>query len=290
MGMRIGGAGNGWASYQSNTIGNWQQRQQNLKSLKSALQTGDLTGAQQAYSSMAAANPKAVNNANSPFAQIGQALKAGNIAGAQSIAQNWQRDHDVDRNTQLNSDGAVATQSFLQSLSNNMSANSDIGNNSPSTQALPDTSTTTSQEQVAQALMAFEKNLFAALQAQNSEVTGTTSSATTSATNTDPNVAATNAAVVANPGQTAAMHGHHHHHHGGGQGGSQFSSELSSLISQTSQSNGGNSTDTNNPVVGLDQSIKNLLSTLGVSGNNASLNSFLQSMSSSMQASSTSGA
>jgi hypothetical protein len=62
------------------------------------------------------------------------------------------------------------------------------------------------------------------------------------------------------------------------------------LIGQTSQTNGANSTDANNPNAGLDQSFKNLLSTLGVSGNNASLNSFLQSMSATMQASSNSGA
>jgi hypothetical protein len=37
-------------------------------------------------------------------------------------------------------------------------------------------------------------------------------------------------------------------------------------------------------VAGLDQSFKSLLSTLGVTGNNASLNTFLQSMSSSISA------
>lgn len=290
MGMRIGGSGNGWASQQSNAIGNWQQRQQNFKSLKSALQTGDLTGAQQAFAAISASNPNAINNTNNPLAQIGQALQAGNISGAQTIAQNWQRVHDVDRSTQQNSGSTAAAQTFLQTLSTNMNANSVNAGNSPSTQAVAGTSAATSQEQVTQALMAFEKNLFDALQAQSSQGAAATSSATAAATSTDPNALAANSTVSGNPGQNPVMHGNHRHHHGGGQGGGQLVSELSSLIGRTSQTNGGTSTDANNPNAGLDQSFKSLLSTLGVSGNNASLNSFLQSMSATMQASSTSGA
>jgi hypothetical protein len=289
MGMRIGGSGNGWASQQSNAVGNWQQRQQNFKSLKSALQTGDLTAAQQAFAAISASNPNAINNNNSPLAQIGQALQAGNMSGAQTVAQNWQHGHEQSPGFQPSAGSTSAAQSFLQTLSTNLSSNTVNASNSPSAQAVPVTSTATSQEQVTQALMAFEKNLFDALQAQSSQSSATTSSATTAATSTDPNAVATSTTVTGNSGQNPVMHGHHHHH-GGGQGGGQMSSELSSLIGQTPQTNDGTSTDANNPNAGLDQSFKSLLSTLGVSGNNASLNSFLQSMSATMQASSTSGA
>ena len=41
MGMRIGGSGAAWAS-QNNSVGNWQQRQQNMKALGTALQGSDL--------------------------------------------------------------------------------------------------------------------------------------------------------------------------------------------------------------------------------------------------------
>ena len=212
------------------------------------------------------------------------------MSGAQTVAQNWQHGHEQSPGFQPPAGSTSAAQSFLQTLSTNMNANSVNAGNSPSTQAVAGTSAATSQEQVTQALMAFEKNLFDALQAQSSQGAASTSTATAASTSTDPNALAANSTVSSNPGQNPVMHGHHHHHHGGGQGGGQMSSELSSLIGQTSQTNGGTSTDANNPNAGLDQSFKSLLSTLGVSGNNASLNSFLQSMSATMQASSTSGA
>ena len=252
MGMRIGGAGNAWASQQSTAINNWQQRQQNFKSLKSALQTGDLTAAQQAFAAISAGNPNATSNANSPLAQIGQALQAGNMSGAQSVAQNWQHSHMQDQGVQQSAGSAAAAQTFLQTLSVSMAPSA---SSAPPAQATPAANTTTSAEQVTQALMAFEKNLFDALQAQSPQA---------------PNA--------------PSRESHHHH---GGQGGGQMASELSSLIGQTSQATG---TEAASPTTGLDQSFKSLLSTLGVSGNNASLNSFLQSMSDTMQASSTTGA
>ncbi|MEI6484058.1 MAG: hypothetical protein WCO62_11615, partial [Betaproteobacteria bacterium] len=76
------------------------------------------------------------------------------------------------------------------------------------------------------------------------------------------------------------------HHHGGHGGGSQLGAQLSALMAQTGQGAASTTAGTSPSadVAGLDQSFKSLLSTLGVTGNNASLNTFLQSMSSSMPA------
>ena len=92
MGMRIGGGQQAWSS-QSSSVSNWQQRQQNFKALGSALQSGDLAGAQQAFATITANNPAAANNPSSPLAQIGQALQSGNLAGAQQAAQTWRGQH-----------------------------------------------------------------------------------------------------------------------------------------------------------------------------------------------------
>jgi len=51
MGMRIGSSLSTGTS-QSSSVNNWQQNQQNIKSLTSALQSGNLSSAQQAYSAL----------------------------------------------------------------------------------------------------------------------------------------------------------------------------------------------------------------------------------------------
>jgi hypothetical protein len=71
----------------------YQTRQSDLKQLGSALQSGDLAGAQQAYSALAAlgqdgpfANSATFSKSNraQAFDAIGQALQAGDLAGAQA--------------------------------------------------------------------------------------------------------------------------------------------------------------------------------------------------------------
>lgn len=84
MGMRINGSA---STDQSSTISNWQQRQQNVKSMMSAIQSGDLSAAQKAY---AALNPSGQDSGNSPFAAIGKALQSGDISAAQQAAQDFQ--------------------------------------------------------------------------------------------------------------------------------------------------------------------------------------------------------
>jgi len=68
-----------WAA-QNRSVGNWQQRRQNLKSLTSALQADDLNGAQQAFATIASNNPNI--DSSSPLGRIGNALQTGDISGA----------------------------------------------------------------------------------------------------------------------------------------------------------------------------------------------------------------
>ena len=84
MGMRVGGSSAGWSGYQTNTsVSGWQQRQQGMKDLFSSLQSGNLASAQKAFSGIQ-------NNAgsgNSALAKVGDALQAGDLAGAQQAAK-----------------------------------------------------------------------------------------------------------------------------------------------------------------------------------------------------------
>ena len=305
MGMRIGGSSNAWAGQQNNAVNNWQQRHQNFKSLKTALESNDLTGAQQAFAALSASNPNATANANSPLAQLGQALQAGNMPAAQQVAQNWQSNQQSSTASSPTTDPNAALASFLQTLTastsqgnsagsgQNASSDSSAGDSSAPAAPAPVAVAATPQ-QVAQALVAFEKNLFDSLQLQNggsSPSSTTTGSATTAAAATATATAPTDPTSVSSdlsaPAQAvpnpATAQGHHHHHHHSGQGGGQLNSELSALIGQTStDANGATTaaaTGSGSATAGLDQSFKNLLTTLGVTGNNASLNSFLQNLS-----------
>ena len=203
MGMRIGGGQQAWSS-QSSSVSNWQQRQQNFKALGSALQTGDLTGAQQAFATITANNPAAANNPSSPLAQIGQALQSGNLAGAQQAAQTWRGQHGGGAAQANASDAASA---FLKTLT-------PLTSNTP-TASTADTSATTSgtptADQMSQALMAFERNLFDSLQAQNSATTTTPSTSSPAAS---PAAATASAApATASAAGSAPAQGVHHHHH-----------------------------------------------------------------------------
>ena len=87
MGMRVGGNNAAWAS-QGAGVNNWQQRQQGMKDLMSTLSAGDLAGAQKAYASFASKNNI---KSDSPMGQLGDALKNGNLAAAEKIAQSLQK-------------------------------------------------------------------------------------------------------------------------------------------------------------------------------------------------------
>ncbi len=290
MGMRIGGGQQAWSS-QSSSVNNWQQRQQNFKALGSSLQSGDLAGAQQAFATIMANNPAAASNPNSPLAQIGQALQSGNLAGAQQAAQAWRGLHGGGT-AGAQAKASDAASAFLKTLTPLASTPT------ATTDPVATTSTTPTNDQISQALMAFEKNLFDSLQAQNTASISSTAnaSATPTATNSSPTTAAP-VATTANATAPAQGARHHHHHDGGGD--AQLAAELNALIAQTASSASSADSGTGSslasaattatpanaaPATALDQSFKNLLSTLGVTGNNASLNSFLQAMSANVQA------
>jgi hypothetical protein len=86
MGMRVGGSNAAWTN-QVSAVGSWQQRQQGVKDLFSALSTGNLAGAQKAYAAFAANNNI---KSDSPMGQIGQSLQNGDLAAAAKIAQSLQ--------------------------------------------------------------------------------------------------------------------------------------------------------------------------------------------------------
>ena len=300
MGMRVGGSGTAWAN-QSNAVGNWQQRQQNMKALGTALQGGDLAAAQQAFATISANNPAAAANSNSPLAKIGQALQAGDLATAQQTAQAWRGGRHEGAGAQAANANPLAnvnaaTSTFLQTLTPIATTSSTATDASGTATTSSSGASPSTSDQIAQALAAFEKNLFDSLQAQDNPggAAGTTTASANPAptTSSDPtNPVQTAASDPTNPVQTAATTppvtapGHHHHHGGGN---AKLGAELSSLIAQTSTASTDGSTTTSAPAVAtsmtsLDQSFKNLLGTLGVSGNNASLNTFLQAMSANMQ-------
>jgi len=87
MGMRVGSSSASMAS-QATAVSGWQQRQQGLKNLFATLNAGDLAGAQKAYASFAANNNI---KSDSPMGQLGDALKKGDLASAEKIAQSLQK-------------------------------------------------------------------------------------------------------------------------------------------------------------------------------------------------------
>jgi len=60
----------------------WQMQRQNFNQLSTALQSGDLAGAQKIFESISANSAKAADP-TSPLGKVGQALQAGDLQGAQ---------------------------------------------------------------------------------------------------------------------------------------------------------------------------------------------------------------
>jgi hypothetical protein len=113
MGMRVGSSSTSMAS-QVSAVSGWQQRQQGLKDLFSKLNAGDLAGAQKAYAAFAA-NHKI--QSDSPLGQIGDALKNGNLAAAEKIAQSLQKNRATSpapAQTNANTQQVASTLSMLR--------------------------------------------------------------------------------------------------------------------------------------------------------------------------------
>ena len=87
MGMHIGSSYASMGAQSMSSTSVWQQRQQNMGALKSALQSGDLGQAQSAFSTLSANMPNL--DPNSPLGQIGQALQTGDITTASKISSSW---------------------------------------------------------------------------------------------------------------------------------------------------------------------------------------------------------
>ena len=113
MGMRDGGSNAAWTN-QVSAVGGWQQRQQGMKDLFSKLNAGDLAGAQKAYAAFAANNNI---KSDSPMGQIGDALKNGNLAAAEKIAQSLQKNKatsPVSAQANANNQQVASTLSMLR--------------------------------------------------------------------------------------------------------------------------------------------------------------------------------
>lgn len=82
MGMPISSVGSS-SMYQASGASNWQQRRQDFNTLAQDLQSGNLSGAQQAYAALTQNAPGGSVDPNSPLGKLGQALQAGDITGAQ---------------------------------------------------------------------------------------------------------------------------------------------------------------------------------------------------------------
>jgi hypothetical protein len=69
-------------------IANQQQRQQGFKNLMSAVQSGDMATAQQAYADLT--KGKSAVDPSSPLGQLGAALQSGDVDATQKVAQSIQ--------------------------------------------------------------------------------------------------------------------------------------------------------------------------------------------------------
>lgn len=151
------------------------------------------------------------------------------------------------------------------------SSSTSSGTSSSSSTSTATDGTTTSTQDPQQALSAFMHDLFAALQAQGT----TAGNQATSGTDSDGDSDGSSAT------DTSGASGKGHRYHGGGLNATQ--DKLQSLIQQLSSSSSTSSTGTIDPTTtGLQQDFQNLLTSLGATGNQTSLASFLQTISSNL--------
>lgn len=106
--MSISGVSSNNNQTQTNMASIISQRKQDFQNLASALQTGDLSGAQKAFAQLQQDGPKAVqtqnsqksnqsNGQNNPFQALASALQSGDLSGAQQafsqVQQNMKTHH-----------------------------------------------------------------------------------------------------------------------------------------------------------------------------------------------------
>ncbi len=83
MSTSINHLGSG-SPYLTDAVNTYQQRRQSFEALAQALQSNDLSAAQQAYASLVQHTPGGTIPPNSPLAQIGQALQSNDLSAAQN--------------------------------------------------------------------------------------------------------------------------------------------------------------------------------------------------------------
>jgi hypothetical protein len=140
MEMRIG-SGSAMAM-QSNSLTQANQKQKHVSNLFSALESGDLASAQKSYSALGLSSGTSATN--SPLAQLGKALDSGDLSGAQQIAKSMKSkdtsstaaisassasSETVSSNTQTQTQAATSTAADLASelMSDFTSASSALG-------------------------------------------------------------------------------------------------------------------------------------------------------------------
>jgi len=119
--------------YQTNAPTPWQQRAQDFKALANALQSGDLTGAQQAFAALQKDQPGSTSTtsasgqnsqASNDFQSLQNALQSGDLSGAQQAFASLKQDlqgahrghhHHHHRSTQNTSSGGSGQNNPLAS-------------------------------------------------------------------------------------------------------------------------------------------------------------------------------
>jgi hypothetical protein len=130
MGMQVNSVSS-TAANQNSAIANWQQRQQDFKTLMSALQSGDLSAAQSAYLQLTGgtgstgSTASSTTNNTSPLAQIGQALQNGDLASAQKAAQALQSGRGAHHHHHHGGQNAAA--SAVSTLTSTPTSSTDTG-------------------------------------------------------------------------------------------------------------------------------------------------------------------
>ena len=276
----------------------FSQRRTDFQQLASALQSGDLSAAQQAFSqlqsdigtssvsagSVSSTTSSSNNRFQSLMSQIGSALQAGNLSDAQQALSDFQN-HPPSAGSESGG-GSGSPGAILDAVFQALSQAGISGGSAANSSSAPSTTTSASDQNPLQALGAFMHDLFSALQNQGGQAAQGAQTSAQGTSDSDRGHGGTGTSAV-----SGAPRGHHHH---GGGGVAHMESNLQSLIQQLSSSDSTSSaTDTSgsstatasatNSSSALQQSYQNLLSSLGLSGGSSSLGNFLQALSQNLQ-------
>jgi hypothetical protein len=260
----VGGYASAWGNYQSGSASAAQQQKQvDKKNLFSALQSGDLSAAQAAYSDLKTQGI----SANSPLNAIGQSLQSGDLAGAQKAAQSMHagHGHGHGHHMRVNPDDA-----------DDLSAQSGSG------------STSSSSVNPAASFASFMQTLETALEQQDPNFTAASNGQSTTATATATSSAPSTQAVLWSKGAGFST----------SVSNATLKTDLDSLIQQLSQNSSTNTSSgstasasqpsTNSSMANtanvLQSSFSTMLGSWGVQNSSVSVMNFLQSLDSSLSA------